>query len=278
MCILLDYYTNHTNVGDIMNRILFEKLFAISIKQSNYAHSDVVAIGSTLDMYFCGTLGQEQRWHIALEDEVERDKPVHVWGTGTIYPYGTLTPYRPMIIHALRGERTKAFIERSTGQRINCPLGDPGLLAPMLIEGMPKKTAPLGIIPHYSEKDEPVYKHIRDAYPGSIIIDVQGDPSEVMRTIARCACVLSSSLHGLIIADSFGIPNRWCYLTERVLGGGHKFFDYYSAFGLTPKCSDLRTECLPAIDEVVDSYCVPYERVLEKQEQLIACFPRFDRQ
>lgn len=62
------------------------------------------------------------------------------------------------------------------------------------------------------------------------------DPLNVIRVIAAARKVVSSSLHGLIVADAMGIPNR------RLIFGGHdvreaaaisdfKFRDYYSAFG-----------------------------------------------
>jgi hypothetical protein len=50
--------------------------------------------------------------------------------------------------------------------------------------------------------------------------------------------VISSSLHGLIVADSLGIPNVWLRLSPDVLGGDYKFKDYYSVFGLAPEPID----------------------------------------
>ena len=41
---------------------------------------------------------------------------------------------------------------------------------------------------------------------------------------------MSSALHGLICADSLGIPNQHIILGEKVVGGEYKFKDYYSVF------------------------------------------------
>jgi pyruvyltransferase len=39
--------------------------------------------------------------------------------------------------------------------------------------------------------------------------------------------IASSSLHGLILADAYGIPNVWMCLNKDTGGGEFKFKDYY---------------------------------------------------
>ena len=57
--------------------------------------------------------------------------------------------------------------------------------------------------------------------------------------IDKCDFILSSSLHGIIVADSFNIPNAWIYLTDKVIGKGFKFHDYFSAIGINHKPLNL---------------------------------------
>ena len=112
-------------------------------------------------------------------------------------------------------------------------LGDPGLLASKLIDtnSIVKKHR-LGIIPHYVDKSSSIFTDINTNIKGSIIIDVQDDPVKVIRNIAECEVIISTAMHGLIVADSLGIPNKWCTCSDRLTGGNYKFIDYYSSLDI----------------------------------------------
>jgi hypothetical protein len=53
-----------------------------------------------------------------------------------------------------------------------------------------------------------------------------------LKSIDECECILSSSLHGIIFADSLSMPNCWVSLSEFKPAKKYKFNDYYSAYGL----------------------------------------------
>jgi len=115
-------------------------------------------------------------------------------------------------------------------------LGDPGLLVAKLLKHRQSKRHVLGLIPHYVDKADVHLENISRRYPKEIrLIDVQRNPLVVISEIDRCEFIISSSLHGLVAADALGIPNAWMVLSDKVIGKGFKFFDYASAFGLTPK-------------------------------------------
>jgi len=160
-----------------------------------------------------------------------------VWGSGHIKRRATLPNAHVL---ALRGPLTGL-----------APLyADPGLLAgkdvPVTAEH------PVGVIAHY------ITPLAVDGYQ----IDVQADPDTVIREAAKCERIVSSSLHGLILADSLGIPNMWIY-SDKVVGGGFKFRDYAASFGeeITPDVWRL----------------APQSQIVEKQEALIERLSRLFR-
>ena len=118
---------------------------------------------------------------------------------------------------ALRGKLTA----NGSGARGDFVLGDPGLLVSLL----PIKASediPLGIIPHWEDRK------LAGRYPKGELIDVQGDPLAVIAKIASCRRIVSSSLHGIIVADAFGKERRW---ERSPRAWPFKFADYGSVVG-----------------------------------------------
>ena len=131
----------------------------------------------------------------------------------------------------------------------------------------------VGIVPHRWDKDQEVFKKMLKHYPNSKIIDVQNNPVQVLKEISECEYIISTSLHGLIVSDSYAIPNCWCEISDRVLGEGFKFHDYFSSFGTDREVFDLREGQLPNIDEDFKCNFKSIDQVYEKQQELIDAFP-----
>lgn len=259
------YYYDYPNVGDSMNKVLFEKLFGMLVSHQKTFAADMVAIGSILNHFLVAG---------ALESVQVSKNPVHVWGTGLMFAgVGTdHKPIRPLEIHALRGELTRQAMSLCLGEDVCCPLADPGLLASLLVPAQ-KKKYDIGLIPHYVDAREECFREMKEYYPNSVLINVQDDPISVIEAIGQCKTILSTSLHGLVLADSFGIPNRWCVCSDRILGKGHKFRDYYSSYGLEAEPYDLNNGSFPRLEEIQSEYAVPYYMVCKKQYQLLRCVP-----
>lgn len=126
----------------------------------------------------------------------------------------------------VRGPRTR---ERILAMGGTCPeiYGDPGMLLPLLVEESAKEHD-IGIVPHYID-----YKEIKAQYPDHFVVDLLNEnPLKVAQEITKCRKVISSSLHGLICANAYGIPAAWVRFGDRLAGDDVKFEDHYAAMGL----------------------------------------------
>ena len=80
-------------------------------------------------------------------------------------------------------------------------------------------------------------------------------------------------MHGLIISDSLHIPNFHIKVTNKLVGDGFKFDDYYSAFNMEHNFIDLNKDKFPSLDWIKDNYKVEKEKVEKIKKDLISAFP-----
>ena len=150
----------------------------------------------------------------------------HIFGSGLMHSYQS-ADFSQAQVWCLRGHLT--------AERVKCPsavVGDPVLLSEWLVpEYWRTNRYRLGVIPHYVDKQHPTVRKLRKD-PEVCVIDIQSGVWKVLRAVAQCQQIVSSSLHGLVVADALGIPNQWVQLSDAVAGDGFKFHDYYSVFGL----------------------------------------------
>jgi pyruvyltransferase len=150
-----------------------------------------------------------------------------VWGTGLMSRYDWIDPATR--IHAVRGPLTR---QRALECGAACPeiYGDPALLLPRFYTPRTaRRRARLGVVPHYFDKPRlAAYWRPPD---GCKLIDIQGRVESVIDEITGCDHVLSSSLHGLIVAHAYGVPAMWVKFGDTLLGDGSKFRDYLGSVG-----------------------------------------------
>ena len=151
-----------------------------------------------------------------------------IWGSGAID--NTVNPsLDPDKVFAVRGKKTRELIDGSAHSRHAVyPLGDPALLLPNYVTGKGvAKRHWVGIVPHLMDQ---AHQALADCAvdDGIKIIDLRGSVQTVLSDLLSCRLVVSSSLHGLIVADAYGIPNVWVSLSNRLVGGDFKFRDYLS--------------------------------------------------
>ncbi|CAM3634902.1 polysaccharide pyruvyl transferase family protein [Isoptericola cucumis] len=253
-----------TNFGDELSAPLLERLTGRRVRWSPLPDADLVAAGSILT-------------HI-------REKPARYpefWGTGFLWPYEDPIPaeVRP---RAVRGRLTAGHFPAEL--RSTLALGDPGILAHLFLDGPVRKKYAVGIVPHFRDAQHPLVREL-STRSDVRIIDIGWTPEEVTREIASCDVVLSSSLHGLIVSDSVGVPSIHLRLNESVGGpvqgpvhGLFKYRDYYSAFpGSRPHrpwyAPDVAGLPTAEIRRRVEEEHSPADGIDALQEGLVASLP-----
>jgi pyruvyltransferase len=193
------------NFGDYLSLKLVERIVGGKVQTATqtYKNQKMLAIGSVLIM--------------ANEGDV-------IWGTGMngkrMDP--DLYQFKALDVRAVRGPLTRAFLLENFD--IACPeiYGDPALLIPYFFPEFKKNPNPefdYIIVPHYSEKalfPKGIYANI--VYPDEPWRDV-------IRKILNSKFVISSSLHGLVVAEAYGIPARYLRITNHE--PTFKYIDYY---------------------------------------------------
>lgn len=263
------FYCKGRNFGDAVNPLLIERVFGISCKNAPKTEADLVAVGSILQRFTAENMVTSiQKMFYPF---------LHVWSTGFIADEEYKYFKRNLEIYALRGQYSKQKCEKILGKKLDVPLGDGGLLVSYLLDRkVPKKYA-LGIIPHVCDLKNPIFDKILETIDRSVIIDLTKEPLKVLKQIAACDCVISTAMHGLIAADSLGIPNKWFQVSDLVEGKGFKFKDYYSAYGLADmKPATISIEesfSAKDIQMIYDEYKITASVIDETKKNIYHSFP-----
>ncbi|NVK36727.1 MAG: polysaccharide pyruvyl transferase family protein [Gammaproteobacteria bacterium] len=202
-------WVREKNFGDVLNPILVEKLSRVKVQHVVPRYYDgeyLSVIGSILERANSNTI---------------------VWGSGFMRPDGCVIS-NPKKVYAVRGPDTR---KKLLDQGIDCPevYGDPALLLPKIYN--PKKLSKykIGVVAHYVDKENAWLTKIKNEKNVKIIDPITDNPFDVIDQILSCEKIVSSSLHGVIVADAYGIPSMWIELSKKVLGDGFKFVDYFKS-------------------------------------------------
>jgi len=238
------FYCRCQNFGDELNVSLLRKMVNINtIFSSDPSKIDYVGIGSILHtkgICFHSDFSIKHSiknllWKIKAWPKRNKKIVVLSAGFGLINPNEKIKFIRPMDFRIVRGKKTLSILKDNGYCCENTILGDLGLLSNSLLEKNPEKKYNLGIIPHFRDINHPLFWEIyKKNQPNCHFINVQDSPEKVIFEIAQCKKIVSSSLHGLIVADALSIPNMWLenpyvryekdYQEYRF-----KYEDYYSA-------------------------------------------------
>lgn len=205
------WWTHAKNFGDLLSPWLVRRITGRDVRYVDHFQVNYSVIGSILGHATSNSI---------------------VWGTGS---FG---------VERLRGSNHRVFKQFSAEadycavrgpltrnllatKGVDCPriYGDPALLVsrfytPPFIPDADK--AELGLVLRWSEKGL-----LRgDLDPGIKLIYLDTDGMEVtLNEICSCKRILTTSLHGLIVSDAYGIPNAWLS-SETPTGLEFKYWDY----------------------------------------------------
>lgn len=191
------------NVGDLLSQVIVDSLIKYySLKKDREVGETrrLFAIGSVIDAAQCKMV---------------------IWGSG-VHRKTARIPSVEFDIRAVRGPETKKMLEQSN---VSCPeiFGDPAVLLPLFFRPALKKRFPYTIVPHFSSQ-----KHYLEKYPDHTISTLTSDWKGFVSRIIQSELVISGSLHGLILAEAYGVPA--IALTD-IDTDWFKYNDYYFSTG-----------------------------------------------
>ncbi|WP_274426443.1 polysaccharide pyruvyl transferase family protein [Chelativorans sp. YIM 93263] len=250
------------NFGDELTIPLLERLFGVSAVPVAMHDAELLAVGSILDSY------SRARWPRRVLTRIFRLRPsdLHVWGSGFMLEDSTANWPANLFVHAVRGVLTANRLSQFDG-----PIGDPGILASQIVS-RPRPTASVALVPHFVDEE-----HVRTlALPEHWkVVNPDNEALPTVKEIASAELVVSSSLHGLIVADSFGIPAIWARsVNDLYKRSDFKFHDHASArdepFNAPTSYSELISKPLTELHKIATRA----RRDLDQwQDALIKSFP-----
>ncbi len=190
------------NFGDLLSPWLIAKMTGREVVFADRKRPHYVALGSILNRANAQSL---------------------VWGSGSFGTEG-LPPHNGRATYsAVRGPLSRA---RLLAMGVSCPpvYGDPALLAPAYFAPEVKKTHEYGIVARWSERRW----HEAEIGPDIKVIDLgTTDVEGTIEAMLSCRRIVTGSLHGLVLADAYGIPSAWV-MSRTARGGEYKYFDYFT--------------------------------------------------
>jgi autotransporter strand-loop-strand O-heptosyltransferase len=206
------------NWGDILSQYLLEHYSGKKLNKNDVFYFDdasymldkngkIVGIGSSMK-------------YVRPDD--------YVWGTGCIDEHHVGN--KPKKVYSVRGPLTRDILLKR-GWDVPEVYGDPALLFPQIYNPTIEKKYKIGLIPHcvdfFSLDGLKAINHMEDM--GIKIINVTAGINEFIDQLKECELIISSSLHGLIAADAYGIPNYRVKLSSLIHGGDFKYKDHYAS-------------------------------------------------
>ncbi len=192
-----------------------------------------------------------------------------VWGSGVL-EVSTLPRLkhqkgiRSYDIRAVRGPKTRGVL---LDYGFPCPAvyGDPGVLLPLISPAayVAPPAGPVGVIFHRTTDLSDL-----ELPRGCKRISIEtSDYRQFVEELMGCSRVVSESLHGVILAESYGVPARAFLVGDRVSTCSFKYEDWYASTG---RCE---TAFACSLEEVLDQASLPVPELDSMRRALMDTFP-----
>jgi pyruvyltransferase len=215
----LTWWTYAPNIGDLLSPYLVRAMTGLPVKLiDNYPK--VPGVGHRI----ASELRPHNRFsYLAIGSIINRAQNRSVvWGSGCFGTEDRRSLNGRATYLAVRGPLTRNLL-RIAG--IDCPpvYGDPALLMPMVFSAPAVKKYPMGLVLRHSERawlNTPIGE-------GIALIDMRSkDVEGALVEMLSCERLIAASLHGLVLADAYGIPSAWLASTTPK-GLEFKYYDYF---------------------------------------------------
>jgi pyruvyltransferase len=219
----LFWWKGVANFGDALSAIVVAHMCGREVVHRGPGMADLYAVGSLLQIA-----------RRKFSDKKTYSKTPWIWGSGLLHavPQDFLGNVH---IALLRGPITASLLGIKTDQ-----FGDPGLLISEIVAAS-AKTHRTGLVPHHSQVADPEIVALAQSSDDFLLIDPMQDAASVCQQISACDQIYASSLHGLITADSYGVPSTWVSPGDQA----HlKYYDYAASIG-RPMISPLAWDQIP---------------------------------
>lgn len=189
-----------------------------------------------------------------------------VYGSGSIKEDHSVPINKKITFRSVRGPLTR---EKMLKYGYDCPpvYGDPGLLMPFIYPLTPReKKYKIGIIPNYIDQDDTKLVKLKK-HPDVLIINILciNAPEKFVHDVNSCEYIFSSSLHGIIFGDAYGIPSYYMPLSDKVIGNGFKFKDYF--LSVSRDFHIINIDNQSTIESLL-SQVIPYKATIDIREML----------
>lgn len=180
------------NFGDHLSRVIVTKILADNghlLEEETKEQRTLVAVGSVI--------------HFAQNNDV-------IWGSGINGKVDANEhTFDQLDVRAVRGPLSREFL-KNRGIDVPEVYGDPALLLPTIFPNrfVKKEQLPYVVVPNLHDLQIVKQKRLKN------IVSPLSSWNRCISEILQAKLVIASSLHGLIIAEAYGIPARYVRFSE----------------------------------------------------------------